>query len=74
MNLKCLSIIGGYEDAFKKGNVYEASPLRNDLCDVVGDRPKRNGHPWCGVYSLGHIVVLGVAKFEILSEKQEGTE
>ena len=70
MQLKCLSIIGGYEDAFKKGNVYQASPIRGDICDVTGDRPKRNGNLWCGVLSHGHIVVLGVAKFEIIPEEQ----
>lgn len=74
MKLRCLSIISDYADAFKKGNVYESSTLKADICDVTGDRPKRNGHPWCGVYSLGHIVVLGVAKFEILPEEQSDDE
>ncbi|QPI18254.1 hypothetical protein POP15_206 [Pectobacterium phage POP15] len=31
---------------------------------------KRDGTPWTGVLSLGHVVVLGVAKFEILPEVQ----
>lgn len=54
---------------FKKGEVYQASSLKNDICDVYGDRLKRNGSTWTGVLSLGAIVVLGVASFEILEDE-----
>lgn len=71
MRLKCLGLISDYKDAFQKGGLYDASELRNDTCDVFGDRPKRNGTPWTGVLSLGNIVVLGVASFEILPEESD---
>ncbi|MCL6318877.1 hypothetical protein EXT67_21565 [Pectobacterium atrosepticum] len=54
---------------FPKGQIFTASELKNGFCDVEGARPKRNGTPWTGVLSLGHVVVLGVAKFEILPEE-----
>lgn len=69
MRLKCRGIISDYKDVFQKGNLYDASELRNDTCDVFGDRLKKNGTPWTGVLSLGNIVVLGVASFEILPEE-----
>lgn len=74
MKLKCRGIIGDYKDAFRKGNFYEASELRSDVCDVYGDRLKRNGTPWTGVLSLGNIVVLGVASFEIVPEESDDPE
>lgn len=71
MKLKCLSVISDFNNAFKKGDIYEASEIRYEMCDVVGDRKKRNGTDWTGVLSLGHIVVLGVAKFSILEEDSD---
>lgn len=68
MKLKCVNVISDYNKVFPKGAVVEATELRHGLCDVQGARPKRNGSPWTGVLSLGHIVVLGVAKFEIIPE------
>lgn len=77
MKLKCLSVISDFNNAFKKGHIYEASEIKHELCDVVGDRKKRNGTDWTGVLSLGHIVVLGVAKFSIvpveMDDEPEGT-
>lgn len=68
MKLKCLSVIGDFNKVFPKGQIVTASELKNGFCDVEGTRLKRNGTPWTGVLSLGHVVVLGVAKFEILPE------
>lgn len=69
MRLKCLGLISDYKGVFTKGGEYEASKIKNGFCDVHGNRLKRNGTPWTGVLSLGHIVVLGVAKFEIVKEE-----
>lgn len=69
MNLKCTNVISDFNKVFPKGQVFTASELKNGFCDVEGTRPKRNGTPWTGVLSLGHVVVLGVAKFEILPEE-----
>lgn len=66
MKLKTLSVMSDFKDVFTKGEIYEASEMKNDLCDVFGNRLKKNGTPWTGVLSLGRVVVLGVAKFEIL--------
>ncbi|UZZ64370.1 hypothetical protein A54_130 [Septuagintavirus sv54] len=66
MKLKCLNVIADFKDVFPKGELFDATEMRNDFCDVTGKRPKRNGTPWTGVQSLGHVVVLGVAKFEIV--------
>ena len=66
MKLKCVSVLSDFKGTFNKGDIYEASEPRQGICDVIGDKPKRNGNDWCGVYSLGYIVVLGVAKFEVL--------
>lgn len=70
MKLKCVNVISDYNKVFPKGEVYEASELKQGFCDVQGYRPKRNGSCWTGVLSLGHVVVLGVAKFEIVAEVQ----
>lgn len=72
MRLKCTGLISDYKDVFTKGEEYEASAMKNGFCDVEGKRSKRNGTPWTGVLSLGKIVVLGVAKFEIVSEAGDG--
>lgn len=61
-------MIADFNKVFPKGQIVTASELKNGFCDVEGTRPKRNGTPWTGVMSLGHVVVLGVAKFEILPE------
>lgn len=71
MKLKALSVMSDFKDVFTKGEIYEASDMKNDLCDVFGNRLKKNGTPWTGVLSLGRIVVLGVAKFEILPKEEE---
>lgn len=71
MKLKALSVMSDFKDVFTKGEIYEASEMKNDLCDVFGNRLKKNGTPWTGVLSLGRIVVLGVAKFEILPKEEE---
>lgn len=68
MKLKCVNVISDYNKTFPKGQVFEASELKNGFCDVHGLTAKRNGTPWTGVLSLGCIVVLGVAKFEIQPE------
>lgn len=70
MRLKCVNVIADFKDVFPKGSVVQASEMKAGFCDVEGSRLKRNGTPWTGVLSLGHIVVLGVAKFEILPEVQ----
>lgn len=70
MKIKCVNVISDFKDAFVKGETYEASELKGGYCDVYGSRTKKDGTPWLGVQSLGHIVVLGVAKFTILSEKE----
>lgn len=69
MNLICKGLISDYKDVFEKGETYEASEIKNGFCEVYGKRTKKNGTPWTGVVSLGHIVILGVAKFEIVKEK-----
>lgn len=69
MQLKCLSVIDTFKDVFVKGDVYEATPIKNELCDVTCLRNKRNGTTWTGVLSLGLVVVLGVAKFEIIKDE-----
>lgn len=69
MRLKCVGVITDFNKVFQKGSTYTATELKNGFCDVEGIRLKRNGTPWAGVLSLGHIVVLGVAKFEILPEE-----
>lgn len=66
MQLRCLGVISDFKDVFEKGALYEASELKNDFCDVIGNRLKKDGQPWLGVFSLGHIVVNGIAKFEIV--------
>ena len=53
MILKCVGII----------------EMKNGFCDVFGKRLKKNGDPWLGVMSCGHIIVNGVAKFEIIKEE-----
>lgn len=73
MRLKCTGLISDYKDVFSKGALYEASTMKNGFCDVHGGRTKRNGTPWTGVLSLGKIVVLGVAKFEIVTEEGDDT-
>lgn len=72
MHLKCVNVIADFNKVFPKGQVVTASELKNGFCDVEGTRPKRDGSPWTGVLSLGHVVVLGVAKFEILPEESDG--
>lgn len=72
MKLKCVNVISDFSKVFPKGQVVTASELKNGFCDVEGTRPKRDGSPWTGVLSLGHVVVLGVAKFEILPEEVHG--
>lgn len=74
MQLKCVNVISDYNKVFPKGQIFTASEMKNGFCDVEGLRPRRGGNPWLGVFSLGHIVVLGVAKFEIIPEVQVGTE
>ncbi|BDU12065.1 hypothetical protein [Escherichia phage phiWec190] len=69
MKLKCVGLIDTFKDVFDKGASYEASELKNGFCDVHGKRLKKNGEPWLGVMSCGHIVVNGVAKFEIVKEE-----
>lgn len=69
MKLKCIGLIDTFKDVFTKNEVYMASELSNGFCDVTGNRPKKDGQPWLAVLSLGYIVVLGVAKFEILKEE-----
>ncbi|QYC52471.1 hypothetical protein [Salmonella phage SSBI34] len=71
MKLKCVNVISDFKSVFPKGETFEATELKNGFCDVEGTRKKRNGTDWTGVLSLGHVVVLGVAKFEILSETEE---
>lgn len=68
MKLKCVNVISDYNKVFPKGQTFSAGEMKNGFCDVEGLRPKRDGKDWLGVFSLGHIVVLGVAKFEILPE------
>lgn len=67
-------MIADFNKVFPKGQVFTSSELKNGFCDVEGLRPKRNGTKWTGVISLGHIVVLGVAKFEILPEEGDDTK
>lgn len=69
MKLKCVGLIDTFKDAFEKGALYETSEMKNGFCDVFGKRLKKNGEPWLGVMSCGHIVVNGVAKFEIVKEE-----
>lgn len=69
MILKCVGIIDTFKDVFDKGASYEASEMKNGFCDVFGKRLKKNGDPWLGVISCGHIIVNGVAKFEIIKEE-----
>ena len=71
MKLKCEKVIADFKDAVEAGKFYNASDLKYDICDVVGDRPKRHGSTWTGVFSLGKVVVLGVAKFSILEEDSD---
>lgn len=66
MELKCVNVIKDFDDVFQKGKIFQATEMKNDFCDITGDRPKKNGTAWTGVGSLGHVVVLGVAKFEIV--------
>ena len=66
-------MIADFNKVFPKGQIFTASELKNGFCDVDGLRPKRNGTPWTGVVSLGHIVVLGVAKFEIVPGEGDDT-
>lgn len=74
MKLKCTNVITDFNKVFPKGQVFTSTELKNGFCDVEGTRPKRNGTPWTGVLSLGHIVVLGVAKFEILPEEADDSK
>lgn len=75
MRLKCRGIISDYKDVFTKGEIYTGSKIKDGICEVYGGgRPKRDGTPWCGVLSLGNIVVLGVASFIILPEEDEDVE
>ena len=69
MKLKCVGLIDTFKDVFDKGASYEASELKTGFCDVHGKSLKKNGEPWLGVMSCGHIVVNGVAKFEIVKEE-----
>lgn len=73
MEIKCVNVIKDFTDVFQKGKVYEATEMKNDFCDITGDRTKKNGTAWTGVSSLGHVVVLGVAKFEIVGAEPPKT-
>jgi hypothetical protein len=71
MKLLCVGLISDFKDVFEKGVSYEASELQNGFCDVYGKRLKKNGDHWLGVMSCGHIIVNGVAKFEIIKGEKD---
>jgi len=74
LKLKCVNLISDYKDVFTKNEVYEASEPRNGFCEVSGNRKRKDGLDWLAVASLGHYVVLGVAKFEIVKEDDVGSD
>lgn len=73
MKLKCVNLISDYKNVFTKNEVYAASEPRNGFCEVIGARKRKDGLDWLAVSSVGHYVVLGVAKFEIVKEVSDGT-
>lgn len=74
MKLKCVNLISDYKDVFTKGDIYEGTEPRNGFSEVKGNRTKKDGLDWLAVSSLGHYVVLGVAKFEIVKEDTDGRD
>lgn len=69
MKIKCKKVIKDFESAFCKGKEYESTEVDKGFCVVTGDRLKKDGTHWVGVLSIGSIVVLGVARFDIISEE-----
>ena len=74
MKLKCVNLISDYKNVFTKNEVYTASEPRNGYVEVKGARQRKDGLDWLAVASLGHYVVLGVAKFEIVEDKDVGSD
>lgn len=68
MKLKCLNVIKDFGDVFVKGSAYESTDFKNDFCLIKGRRAMKLNDTWQGVRSLGGVVVLGVASFEIIEE------
>jgi len=66
MKVKCRKVVADFSGVFPKNQIFEASELKNGICEVEGLRKKKDGTDWAGVLSLGCIVVLGVACFDIL--------
>lgn len=68
MKLLCKNVIKDFQDVFVTGSTYDSTEFKNEFCLIKGRRPMRLNDTWQGVRSLGNVIILGVASFEIIKE------